>query len=151
MSAPAREILIMRQVAAVACVLLCLAVAGCASSLGINGTTENTSSVTAFRVSNGRLPVASDAHLASLAKGHAEDMARRESLDHNGFMETRGPAGARAENVSYGCADSPCAIRQWANSSGHRKNMLLADVTRYGLASAVSKSGRRYWAMELGE
>lgn len=141
----------MKTIVGVACLLSCLALGGCASSLGINGTTENTASVSAFRVSNGRLPIASDAHLAALAKSHAEDMARRESLDHNGFMETRGPAGARAENVSYGCNDSPCAIRQWANSSGHRKNMLLADVTRYGLASAVSKSGRRYWAMELGE
>ena len=78
-------------------------------------------------------------------------MARRVSLDHAGFMEQRGPAGARAENVAYGCAETACVIRQWINSSGHRSNMLRADVTKYGLASAVAPSGRRYWALEVGE
>ena len=65
--------------------------------------------------------------------------------------KSRGPAGARAENVSYGCSDTACAIKQWANSSGHRHNMLLGDIHKYGLAYAVSNSGRRYWALELGE
>jgi uncharacterized protein YkwD len=59
--------------------------------------------------------------------------------------------GVRAENVSYGCKDTACAIRQWAGSSGHRKNMLLHEVRSYGLAFADSRSGRRYWALELGD
>ena len=142
----------MKKAAIVECLALLLALSGCTSfGGGALGVTENASSINAFRASNGRTPLGADAHLEALARGHAGDMARRESLDHNGFMEVRGPAGARAENVSYGCADSPCAFRQWANSSGHRHNMMLTDITKYGLASAVSKSGRRYWALELGE
>ena len=46
--------------------------------------------------------------------------------------------GANAENVSFGCSDQACAIRQWANSAPHRANMLRKDVTTYGIASAVA-------------
>jgi uncharacterized protein YkwD len=138
----------MRGVVALVGLASVLALAGCARSLGV---AESTDTLNAFRVSNGLGPLSTDAHLASMAQGHAADMARRNALDHDGFMETRGPAGARAENVSYGCADTACAIKQWANSSGHRHNMLLGDIHKYGLAYAVSNSGRRYWALEVGE
>jgi hypothetical protein len=29
--------------------------------------------------------------------------------------------------------------------------MLRTDITKYGLGSAVSSSGKKYWALELGE
>ena len=138
----------MRGVVAVVCLASAVALSGCARPLGV---AENTASLNAFRVSNGLGSLSPDAHLAGMAQVHAADMARRNSLDHDGFMQTRGPAGARAENVSYGCSDTACAIKQWANSSGHRHNMLLGDIKKYGLAYAVSNSGRRYWALELGE
>jgi uncharacterized protein YkwD len=130
------------------CLASGLALSGCAIPLGV---AEKTTSLNAFRASNGLGPVSTDARLTSMAQEHAADMARRNSLDHDGFMERRGPAGARAENVSYGCSDTACAIKQWANSAGHRHNMLIAEVNKYGLASAVSNSGRRYWSLELGE
>jgi len=103
-----------------------------------------------YRAKNGRPPLRVDFSLAGLASGHAADLARRGALDHAGFLQQRAPFGANAENVSYGCADEACAILQWAGSAGHRANMLRKDVTSYGLASAVSASGRRYWVMELG-
>ena len=78
------------------------------------------------------------------------DMARRGALDHRGFKTERAPLGASAENVGYGCADEPCAILQWSRSAPHRAAMLRKDVTTYGVASAASASGRRYWVMELG-
>ena len=108
---------------------------------------ETATSLNEFRTANGLAALRSDARLAARAREHAEDMARRNALDHAGF-ERR---GARAENVSYGCKDTPCAIRQWAASSGHRKNMLLREIRSYGLAYADSPSGRRYWALELGD
>jgi hypothetical protein len=86
--------------------------------------------------------------LYALAQQHANDMARRNSLDHAGFMTHRGPAGASAENVAVGCADEACARRAWMNSPHHRANMMLGGCQ--AVASAVSKSGRRYWAMEIG-
>jgi len=38
----------------------------------------------------------------------------------------------------------------WAKSGRHRANMLRRDVTHYGLASADSGNGKRYWVLELG-
>jgi hypothetical protein len=36
---------------------------------------------------------------------------------------------------------------QWIDSSGHRKNLLLHDASRVGIASAKDASGKRtYWA-----
>jgi hypothetical protein len=86
--------------------------------------------------------------LYALAQQHANDMARRNSLDHVGFMKHRGPAGASAENVAVDCADEACARRAWERSPHHRANMMLGGCQ--AVASAVSKSGRRYWAMEIG-
>jgi hypothetical protein len=86
--------------------------------------------------------------LYALAQQHANDMARRNSLDHAGFMKHRGPAGAAAENVAVGCADEACARRMWMKSPHHRANLSLGGCQ--AVASAVSKSGRRYWAMEIG-
>lgn len=107
-------------------------------------------SVNGFRAANGLKPLPADPKMARLARAHAQDMARRESMDHAGFMQRRAPAGARAENVSVGCADNACAVRQWIESGPHRANLLLTNARSYGLASAVSRSGTRYWALVFG-
>lgn len=88
------------------------------------------------------------AGLHALAQRHAHDMARRNSLDHAGFKQFRGPAGAVAENVAVGCETEACARRMWMQSPPHRANMMLGGCQ--AVASAVSASGRRYWAMEIG-
>ena len=92
------------------------------------------------------------AALTRAAAAHARDMARRDSLDHDGFRARIAPLvkSAGAENVAWGCATADCVYRVWAKSSGHRENMLLRSVTAYGLASAKAKNGRRYWTLELG-
>jgi hypothetical protein len=86
--------------------------------------------------------------LHAIAQRHANDMARRNSLDHAGFMTRRGPAGAVAENVAMGCDTEACARRMWMQSPPHRANMMLGGCQ--AVATAVSASGRRYWAMEIG-
>jgi hypothetical protein len=86
--------------------------------------------------------------LYGLAQQHANDMARRNSLDHAGFMTHRGPAGAVAENVAVGCATEACARQAWMKSPRHRANMAIGGCQ--AIASAVSRTGRRYWAMEIG-
>jgi uncharacterized protein YkwD len=104
-----------------------------------------------YRKANGLQPMSAHVTLTALAKAHAADMAGRGTMDHAGFYEVRAPRGARAENVAYGCADANCAMQQWIGSSPHRVNMLRPDFTRYGLGSAVSASGQRFWALELGK
>ena len=128
--------MLVRSILAAVCLSLCAA--GCASILGVG---KDAASLNEFRIANGLAPLARDGNLTSMAAAHSADMARRGAMDHGGFMESRGPRGARAENVAYGCKDEPCTIRQWIDSSGHRANMLRRDVTRYGLASAVSEIG----------
>jgi uncharacterized protein YkwD len=88
-------------------------------------------------------------HLQALAQQHANDLARRDHLDHAGFKKRRGPAGAHAENVAVGCPTEACAISTWLRSPPHRVNMMLGGCR--GIASAVSRSGRRYWVIEIGE
>lgn len=86
--------------------------------------------------------------LYGLAQQHANDMARRNSLDHAGFLRSRGPAGAVAENVAVGCDSEACARQMWMKSPRHRANMAIGGCQ--AIASAAAKSGRRYWVMEIG-
>lgn len=130
--------------------LAALTLAGC-GSLSVLGTPATATTLNGFRAANGRTELRSDVVLTAMASAHAADMARRDTLDHAGFKESRGPRGARAENVAMGCKDTACVISQWANSSGHRRNMLIPGLTRYGLASASSSSGKKYWTLLLGE
>ncbi len=89
------------------------------------------------------------AALHALAQRHASDMARRNSLDHAGFMRHRGLAGAVAENVAVGCGTEECARRMWMQSWRHRANMMRGGCQ--AIATAVSANGRRYWVMLIGD
>ena len=106
----------------------------------------------ALRAQHKLPPLSYSATLAGAAYEHARNLARRGRLDHDGFRKRVGAlvAGTAAENVSYGCEDRDCAIKQWARSAGHRRNMLLKGITAYGIASARADNGRRYWVMVLG-
>ena len=86
--------------------------------------------------------------LQAVAQQHANDMARRNSLDHAGFVRYRASAGAIAENVAMGCETEACARQMWMRSPAHRQNMMLGGCI--AVASAKSSTGRRYWAMEIG-
>ena len=90
----------------------------------------------------------STVQMHALAQEHSNDMARRNSLDHNGF-DGRASRGARAENVAYGYKTEAETIAQWWRSPGHAANMRLHGCR--AVASAVSQSGRRYFTMEIGE
>jgi len=104
-----------------------------------------------FRAQHGRPPLSPSGALSGAAYSHAQSLAGRQRLDHSGFRQrVSTERGMAAENVSFGCDTEDCAIRQWAKSGRHRANMLRRDVTSYGIASAVSSNGRRYWVLELG-
>jgi uncharacterized protein YkwD len=108
-------------------------------------------SLNSFRAEHRLPPLAYSAGLAGAAYAHAHDLAARNRLDHDGFRARLSFSGATgAENVLYGCADEDCAIKMWARSAGHRRNMLMGGVSAYGLASADAENGRRYWVLELG-
>jgi uncharacterized protein YkwD len=105
--------------------------------------------VNSFRHAHGLPPLHHSRTMQAMAQRHANSMAARRSMDHAGFLTERGPVGARAENVAWGCATASCAINIWRESAGHRANMLLSGIRSYGMASA-SGGGRRYWCLDLG-
>src|SRR5262249_3891381 len=67
----------------------------------------------------------------------------------NGRVAPAG-AGRAAENIAYGYDSFDKTLGQWIDSSGHRKNLLLRNASRVGIASARNASGKRtYWAMVI--
>jgi hypothetical protein len=111
--------------------------------------------ITAFRLKHGEVRVTRDAALDRIAAEQAREMAAKDNLSH----EVLGPFGRRiapaqagraAENIAYGYEDFERTLGQWINSPEHRKNLLLHNATRVGIASARTANGKRtYWAMEI--
>ena len=125
-----------------------LALALAAFALAASARAED---INSFRRAHHLPPLAMSSTLAGLAYEQAHSMASRNHLDHNGFKERLGfSGGMHAENVAWGCATEDCAYKMWARSAGHRANMLLRNVSAYGIASATAANGRKYWALELG-
>jgi uncharacterized protein YkwD len=85
--------------------------------------------------------------LQKLAQEHSNDMARRGTMDHAGFMD-RARRGARAENVAAGVKSRNEAIALWRTSPGHAANMQLPGCK--AVAHAVS-GGIYYWTMVIGQ
>lgn len=111
--------------------------------------------VSAFRAANGLPAVVADPALTRAAKTQADAMARANTMSHEiggTFPSRLSAAGigaaAAAENIAVGQADIAEAMKAWETSSGHRKNMLMANATRVGLARA-NGGGRLYWALIL--
>src|SRR5690349_19790354 len=69
----------------IAITLVTLALAGC-GSLSLTGTPEIETSLNGFRAAHGLSQLRTDGTLIALASEHSADMARRDSLDHDGFM-----------------------------------------------------------------
>jgi uncharacterized protein YkwD len=90
---------------------------------------------------------ASCATMQKLAQEHSNDMARRGSMDHAGFMD-RARRGARAENVAEGVKTKSAAIALWWGSPSHAANMRLPGCK--AVAHAVGPRGVYYWTMEIG-
>jgi len=91
---------------------------------------------------------ASCATMKALAQEHSNDMARRNSMDHDGFFERRVPRGTKAENVMAGVKTKREAMAAWRGSPPHAANMALPGCK--GVARACNKDGRCFWTMEIG-
>ena len=111
--------------------------------------------ISSFRARHGEVRVTRDATLDRIALEQARAMAAKDQLSH----EVLGPftrrvasagAGRAAENIAYGYDSFEKTLGQWIDSSGHRKNLLLHNASRVGIASARDASGKRtYWAMVI--
>jgi uncharacterized protein YkwD len=111
--------------------------------------------ISEFRRKHGEGQVIMDATLSRIALEQAKAMAARDRLDHEvlgGFGGRIAPskAGRAAENIAYGYDSFEKTLDQWIASSEHRRNLLLPNASRVGVASARSDTSHRtYWAMEI--
>src|SRR5215475_321938 len=111
--------------------------------------------ISGFRLKHGEIRVVRDATLDRIAMEQARAMAAKSDLSHDvlgPFNRRVAPAGAgrAAENIAYGYDSFEKTLGQWIDSSGHRRNLLLHNASRVGIASARYASGKRtYWAMVI--
>lgn len=125
---------------------------GAAPAIAADSAAEQISS---FRAKHGEPKVVRDATLDRIAMDQARAMAAKDDLSHDAlgpFTRRVAPAGAgrAAENIAYGYESFEKTLGQWIDSSGHRKNLLLHNASRVGIASARTASGKRtYWAMVI--
>lgn len=111
--------------------------------------------ISSFRLKHGEVRVVRDATLDRIAQEQARAMAAKDNLSHDvlgPFTRRVAPAraGRAAENIAYGYESFEKTLGQWIDSSGHRKNLLLHNASRVGIASARNASGKRtYWAMVI--
>ena len=115
--------------------------------------------INAFRAKNGLGPVVLDERLSRAAAMQSEDQAGRRSMGHYGSdgstpKARAARAGYRAktasENVASGQKSFSDALHFWEGSSGHRANLLRANVSAVGVAMAQAEGGRAYWTLMLG-
>src|SRR5437868_4463256 len=111
--------------------------------------------ISSYRLKHGEVRVVRDATLDRIALEQARAVAAKGNLSHEvlGSFTTRiapARAGRAAENIAYGYDSFEKTLGQWVDSSGHRRNLLLHNASRVGIASARDASGKRtYWAMVI--
>lgn len=96
-----------------------------------------------IRSSAGRPALKRNPALRRAAERHAASMARHGYFSHDGRNGSSPGDRARAagykwcsvaENIARGQASPQQAITEWMGSRGHRKNILNAKMTEYGMA-----------------
>jgi uncharacterized protein YkwD len=117
------------------------------------------------RAMNGVAPLAVNAPLSEAAQKHAEDMARRDFVDHQSpdgralqdrIARVGYPWRVIAENLAAGLSSPESTVESWMTSPGHRDNMLSRDYLEAGIGYAVpSGEGKRpryrhYWVVVFG-
>src|ERR1700742_331618 len=111
--------------------------------------------ISSYRLKHGEVKVVRDATLDRIAQEQARAMAAKDVLSHEvlgQFSRRVAPAkaGRAAENIAYGYESFEKTLGQWIDSSEHRKNLLLHNASKVGIASARDASGKRtYWAMVI--
>jgi len=98
-------------------------------------------------------PLKANLKLMVAARGHAENMAKQDKLDH--VLDEKQPAdrvkaagydyGYLGENVAWNQADPKEVLESWMNSQNHKDNILNKDYAEIGVAVAKNAKGERYW------
>lgn len=108
-----------------------------------------------LRAEAGLGPVTPSPRLEEAAMAHALDMASNGFFSHDGSdgsdvgdrVRRAGYGWCRvAENIAQGQDSLTEVLGAWVASPGHRANMLLSDITDYGMVRAPGN----IWVLVLG-
>lgn len=103
----------------------------------------------ALRAANGLAPLRLNIALDEIAQDWSTQQARAGAMSHRPSFTGMYPAGWRSagENVAAGYAPSS-VVGAWAQSPGHRANMLSA-ATDIGIGVATTSTGRFYYTQNF--
>lgn len=117
------------------------------------------SNVQSIRSASGLGGLSADPVLEQAALQQAIYMANAGRMSHttswgrsfSSRVRDNGIHGLAAENIAKGRMDMDELFARWMASPPHRRNMLDAKFTRFGLAYAEAANGspERYWALVL--
>lgn len=110
----------------------------------------------AYRAMFGRRLLLWNGKLCACARGHSEWMERTGTFAHfeeegsprfdpSGRAKLAGYPSGASENIFFGDVDPARAHLGWIRSSGHHRNILLAEHTELGVARAGT-----YWTQNFG-
>lgn len=111
------------------------------------------------RAARGLAALSVDGRITTAAQNHSNYQASKGKMTHTGAGGTNagqritaaGYAWSRwAENVAAGQPDCSSVVNAWMNSSGHRANILNANLKAIGVGAAKSANGAVYWTMDFG-
>lgn len=111
----------------------------------------------AARVQNGKKPFVWNDTIASTARKHSADMAKRSFFDHRNpdgkspfdRMKADGVGYKQAgENIAAGQASAILVYESWMNSKGHRDN-ILGDFARLGVGVAFGGKMNVYYTQNF--
>ena len=86
--------------------------------------------------------------MRAYAQASANAMAQRNAMGDHDYFHARPHVGG--ENIGYGYKTEAAMVAAWWRSSGHAANMRLHYPCKV-IAHARSRSGRLFWAMEVGQ
>lgn len=107
-------------------------------------------------------PLSLSGTLASVALGHASDMALHDYFEHRDLAGKSPADRVRAagyheqlvgENIAYGPQSVDEAVQGWLASPGHCENIMDPHFAQMGIGLATGRSSRRglYWVQVLAE
>ncbi len=85
-----------------------------------------------FRIQNGKPPLTFDSRLNELARQRAIEISQPGNFNHEGIKKYN--LGENIAMLAYSTDSNAKLLQQWANSPGHRSNMLSSMYTRTGFA-----------------
>ena len=110
------------------------------------------------RKEKGRTRLEESRRLSEAAQAHAEDMASRRQMTHDGadgsdvadrVLELGYRYRRCGENIAKGHYSPELVMRGWLTSPPHRRN-ILGGYSQVGLGYATDKDGTPYWCVTFG-